>query len=62
MTAFGFAIFLTLAMTGVLYLWGKRRPVGSPLTWGEAFVGGLFVFAWFVVLYGVLPNAWLQWC
>jgi hypothetical protein len=61
-TAFGFAIFLTGAMTGVLYLWARRRPAGASLSWGEAFVGGLFVFAWFVVLYGVLPDAWLKWC
>lgn len=62
MTAFGFAILLTAAMTGVMYLWARRRPAGAPLTWGEAFAGGIFVFVWMIVLYGVLPNAWLQWC
>jgi hypothetical protein len=61
-TAFVFAILLTGAMAGIIYLWARRRPVGAPLSWGEAYVGGLFVFVFFLVLYGVLPNQWLQWC
>ena len=62
MTAFVFVIFLTVASSSVIYLWGRRRPVGKPLTWGEAFVGGLFLFGYLVLIYGVLPNQWLQWC
>lgn len=62
MTAFVFAILLTGAMAGIIYVWARRRPVGAPLSWGEAYVGGLFVFVFFLVLYGVLPNQWLQWC
>ena len=62
MTAFAFAILLTVVMTGIIALYARRRPVGSPLSWGEAFIGALFVFAYMLVLYGVLPNAWLQWC
>lgn len=62
MTAFVFAIFLTVAMAGAIYLWARRRPAGAPLSWGEAYLGGLFVFVFFLVIYGVLPNQWLQWC
>lgn len=62
MTAFFFAIFLTIAATTGLYLWGKRRPVGASLSWGEAYAGGLFVLTYFVLIYGILPNQWLQWC
>ncbi|MHB8465588.1 MAG: hypothetical protein ACYDH6_02100 [Acidimicrobiales bacterium] len=62
MTAFGFVIFLTAAMTGVIYLWARRRPPGSPLSWGEAFLGGAFVLAYLLVLYGALPDVWLRWC
>jgi len=61
-TAFIFAILLAAGMTGILYWWGRHRPQGASLSWGEAYVGGLFVFMWFLVLYGVLPNQWLQWC
>ena len=38
---------------------GRRRPPGTPLTWGEAFVGGTFVFALLVLAYGVVPHQWL---
>jgi hypothetical protein len=38
---------------------GRRRPPGTPLTWGEAFVGGTFVFALMVLAYGVVPHQWL---
>ena len=62
MTAFYFVSFLTAAMTFGLYLWAKRRPVGQRMTWGEAFVGGMVIFGYMVLIYGVLPNQWLQWC
>jgi hypothetical protein len=38
---------------------GKRRPPGTPITWGEAFVGGTFIFALFMLAYGVVPHQWL---
>jgi hypothetical protein len=60
-TALGFVIFLTVAMTGVMYLWARRRQPGTPLSWGEAFIAGLFVFSYMLVIYGVLPDAWLRW-
>jgi hypothetical protein len=39
---------------------GRRRPIGTPLTWGEAFVAGVFVFGLMLVAYGVIPNQWLK--
>ncbi len=62
MTAFLLTILVTVLATAGLYWWAKRRPVGAPLTWGEAFVGALVVFAYMLLVYGVLPNQWLQWC
>lgn len=38
---------------------GKRRPPGTPITWGEAFLGGTFIFALFMLAYGVVPHQWL---
>ena len=38
----------------------KRRPAGTPLTWGEAFVGGCSCFAFFLMIYGVVPDRWLR--
>jgi hypothetical protein len=45
-------------VAGVL-LYGKRRPVGAPLSWGEAMVAAMvamFLFFWW---YGVIPHQWL---
>jgi hypothetical protein len=42
-------------------LWvGKRRPLGTPVTWGEAFLAGTFVFALMMLAYGVIPHQWLN--
>ena len=61
MTAFFFALFLSIGSSAAFYLWARRRPVGQPLTWGEGFLGALAVFAYMIVIYALLPNAWLQW-
>jgi hypothetical protein len=45
---------------GVCLAVGRRRPPGTPLTWGEAFVGGTFVFALMLLAYGVIPHQWLK--
>jgi hypothetical protein len=60
-TAFFFALFLAIGGSLAFYGWARRRPVGQPLSWGEAFVGALAVFAYMIVIYALLPNAWLQW-
>lgn len=61
MVAFLFALLVTVAMTGVVVAYARRRPEGTPLTWGEAFAGAGFVFALMVMAYGYLPHQWLQW-
>jgi len=61
-TAFYFSLIATIVSTLGLYLWAKRRPVGTSMTWGEAFVGAMFVFAYVTLIYAIVPNAWLQWC
>ncbi len=52
----------TLALVAGIFLVfavGRRRPPGTPVTWGEAFVGGTFIFALFVLAYGIVPHQWL---
>jgi hypothetical protein len=47
------------AGVGAVILYGKRRPVGAPLSWGEAMaaaVVAMFLFLWW---YGVIPHQWL---
>ena len=60
MTAFVFSIVVTLALTGAVVWEARRRPPGSKLTWGEAFVAGLFIFGLMLMIYGVVPDRWLR--
>ena len=55
------ALFFLIAGTAVIFAVGRRRPPGTPLTWGEALVGATFVFGIMLVGYGVVPNEWLKW-
>ena len=60
MTAFiSSIVVLALGVAICLYV-GSRRPLGTPLTWGEAFVASTFVFALMLVAYGIVPHQWLS--
>ena len=52
-------IAMILMVAACLYV-GARRPIGTPVTWGEAFVAATFVFALMLVAYGVIPHQWLE--
>jgi hypothetical protein len=58
--AFLFSLFLSIAMTLVAIPYGKRRPKGSPLSWGEAMLSSVYVFGTMFVAYGIVPDRWLQ--
>jgi hypothetical protein len=55
------ALFAFVAGTALCFVVGRRRPPGTPLTWGEAFVASTFVFGLLLLGYGVVPNEWLKW-
>ena len=55
------ALFALIVGIAVIFLVGRRRPPGTPLTWGEALVGATFVFGVLLLGYGVVPNEWLKW-
>ena len=61
MIAFVSSLTLLVLLMGGAMQYGKRRPVGTPLTWGEAMVAAIFVFAVFFLAYGIVPDAWLRW-
>src|SRR5262245_61701417 len=61
MVAFTMSILVTVVMALGLVLVGKRRPVGTPLTWGEAMVASVYVFFLLFWAYGVVPHLWLAW-
>jgi hypothetical protein len=44
---------------GGIIAYGKRRPVGAPLSWGQAMVAAVLGFALMFWSYGVVPHQWL---
>jgi hypothetical protein len=58
-----FICTLLVGIGGVVAVlaYGKRRPVGAPLSWGEAMAGALVVMFLFLWWYGVIPHQWLTW-
>ena len=61
MVAFIASLIVTGLMVAVVLLVARRRAPGSPMTWGEAFLAGTFVFGLLFLLYGVVPHQWLAW-
>jgi len=44
---------------GVVW-YGKRRPVGKPVTWGEAMLGATYIFGMLFLTYGILPHQFID--
>ena len=61
MVAFLTALVVTIVLTGVAVAYGRRRPVGAPIAWGEAMAASAYVFMLLFLIYGVVPHQWLQW-
>lgn len=59
MVALVVSFLVLFAGVGACMWVGSKRPPGTPVTWGEAFVGGTVVFGLLVVAYGVVPHQWL---
>jgi len=55
------ALLAFIAGIAVVFIVGRRRPPGMPLTWGEAMIGATFVFGVLLLGYGVVPNEWMKW-
>jgi hypothetical protein len=60
--SFAASLVVTAVMVGIAILVARRRPPGTPLTWGEAFVAATFVFALMLMIYGIVPDRWMRWC
>ena len=59
MVALVTSIVITLVLVGVAVAWGRQRPVGAPLSWGEAMGAAVFVFFAAFMAFGVVPHQWL---
>jgi len=55
------AMLIGIALTALVIPIAKRRPVGTPLTWGEAMVASVYTFFLFIWFYGIIPHLWLTW-
>ena len=61
MVAFIASVLASLVLIALPFAYGKRRPIGTPLTWGESTGAALdLVFALFFI-YGVMPHQFLAW-
>lgn len=58
--AFLFSFFLSTGMTLVAIPYGKRRPVGTPTSWGEAMLGATYAFGVMFIAFGVVPHQWID--
>lgn len=61
MVAFVIPTIITIVMVAGLVWYMRRRPVGAPLSWGEAMVASAYVFTLMFLAYGIVPNQWLLW-
>jgi hypothetical protein len=59
--AFVTSVVLTVVLVAIAMWYGSRRPVGKPITWGEAMVAAVFVFFVAFWAYGMVPHLWLTW-
>ena len=57
-----FISLLLCLISFAVFMWMVRRPKSElPTTWAQAMLGGAAVFALFLLIYGVVPPAWLTW-
>jgi hypothetical protein len=59
--AFVCSILILVGVVAIVMRVGRTRPVGAPLTWGEAMAAGTFAFFGMFVAYGLIPHLWLTW-
>jgi hypothetical protein len=59
--AFVLSALIAVVLCGGIVAYSKRRPAGTPTTWGEAMLGAMIVFFVFFWVYGVVPHQWLTW-
>lgn len=61
MVALVSALLILVVLCALVVPMSTRRPVGTPLTWGEAMVASVYAFFLMFWAYGVIPHLWLTW-
>jgi hypothetical protein len=60
--AFAVSAVVDVALILIALRTVMRRPKGTPLTWGEAFVAAAFIFALFYLSYAMVPHQFITMC
>jgi hypothetical protein len=60
--AFAVSVIVDVVLILIALRTVMRRPKGTPLTWGEAFVAATFVFAIFYLSYAMVPHQFITMC
>ena len=58
--AFLFSLLLSTGMALAVIPYAKRRPKGTPVSWGEAMIAAVYVFAVMFIAFGVVPHQWID--
>ena len=61
MVAFITEVVIGFLGVGAVILYGRRRPLGAPLSWGEAMLAATYTMFMFFWWYAVIPHQWLTW-
>jgi hypothetical protein len=59
-TAFLVSLVVTTVLTLAAIPYGKRRPKGTPFSWGEAMLGSVYTFGVMFLAFGVVPHQWVD--
>ena len=54
--AFIVSLVAALGLSLAVIPYGKRRPQGKSVTWGEAMIGSTYAFGVLFLTYGILPH------
>ena len=58
--AFLVSFFAAILLTLAVIPYGKRRPVGTPTSWGEAMLGSFYAFGVMFLAFGIVPHQWID--
>jgi hypothetical protein len=59
-TAFLVSLIAATLLTLAVIPYGKRRPRGTPVSWGEAMLGATYAFGVMFLAFGVVPHQWID--
>jgi len=59
MVAFVTSVVVTVLLTLVVVPLARRRPIGTPLSWGEGMFAATYAYGLMFLAYGVVPHQWL---